>query len=416
MQRRTFLKLAPTMPVPMVLARAGQTRTDLDPPALQSWEAVRARFPLKATRAYLNTGGLGPPSRQVLEAVSRQELRQAEDGEHHRNLVDGLRPEVAAFFGAEAEEIAFTRNTTEGNSIIAGGLDLRPGDEVIFESHAHPGGSFPWLNRQKRENIRVKVFDPEPASPGANLERIFDQVTPRTRVIQVSHLTAPTGLRFDLYAIGREARRRGIWFHVDGAQSAGQVPLDLHAIPCDSYAICGHKWLNGPQGTGVLYLRKNRIDAVACTHAGPYTSSDYELPDHFEYSAGAVRHEYGTRNAAGVVGLVEALRLQETIGRKRIADYGKSLASRLRHRLEPLSGVEVLTPEDPDMSGAMLTFRIAGKTCRDIASYLAEQHQLRTRVVTEQDLNAVRTSWHVYNNMDEVERVADGVEGFLRRA
>ena len=412
MQRRTFLKLAPAVTLPAAGLPVARAMDKKKRPKL-SWSGIRDAFPLQRNRAYLNTGGLGPPSRRVLSAISNQELAQAIEGEHQRALADDMRADVADFFGAQPREMAFTRNTTEGNSIIAGGLDLRRGDEVIFESHAHPGGSFPWLNRQLRDGIQVKVFDPAPESPEANLDRIFEKVTPRTRVIQVSHITAPTGLRFDLKAIAAEARSRGIWFHVDGAQSAGQVPLDFSKIGCDSYAICTHKWLNGPQGLGALYIHQDRIEEVACTHAGPYSSDNYRLPDFIEIHPDAVRHEYGTRNTASVVGLVEALRFQNQIGRERIAQHGSSMAERLRSQLEAMPGVMILTPRRKDMCAAMLTFQIEGRQSGDLARFLAENYSLRTRVVSEQDLNALRTSWHVYNSMAEVERVAEGVQQFI---
>lgn len=419
MRRRTFIGLLSTAPG----ATAGAISTLSASPAgstagysARSWPAIRERFPLDRGRAYLNTGGLGPPARDVLEAVREQEMRQAVDGEHHHADRRELRAYAAAFFGADPEEFCFTRNTTEGNSIIAAGLDLKPGDEVLFESHAHPGGSFPWLNRQKLHGVKVKIFDPDPASPEGNLDRIFSKVTPRTRVVQVSHITAPTGLKFDAPAIAAECRRRGIWFHVDGAQCAGMIPIDLRALGCDSYAACGHKWLNGPQETGVLYIARDRIPEVRCSHLGSYSNLEYELPDTFSYWPEASRHEYGTRNTASVHGLRTALEFQEQVGRKRIAARGKHLAGLTRRALEDIPGVDILTPERGDMHGSILTFKIPGRDCREINRHLGDAHNLRCRIVTERDLNAVRTSWHVYNDESEVERLAAGVRDFLKRA
>src|SRR6185436_7748286 len=132
------------------------------------------------------------------------------------------------FLGAEPTEIAFVRNATEGNAIVAAGLALTKGDEVIFESHAHPGGSFPWLNQQKLRGVVVKLFDPDPRDPAGNVARISALLTPRTRVVQVSHVTAPTGILMPVAAIAKLCRDRGVWFHVDGAQSAGMIPFSVH--------------------------------------------------------------------------------------------------------------------------------------------------------------------------------------------
>lgn len=380
---------------------------------LSDWDAVRRQFPLTSDRVYLNTGGLGPACQPAIDAVQAQTLKQAISGEHFHSLLNKSRQVAARYFGAAPEELCFTRNATEANSIIAAGLQLARGDEVVFESHAHPGGSFPWLNRQKLDGVKVRIFEPSAESPQANLDRLFDQVNARTRVIQVSHITATTGLLFDAPAIAQEARQRGIWFHIDGAQSAGMIPINLQALGCDSYATSGHKWINGPLETGVLLIARDRIDEVACSHIGAYSNDQYELPDLLTYVDTAQRHEYGTRNAASVVGLTAAMELQEAIGRERVAQHGKRLAELARSEIEGLPNVEVLTPRRDDMRGSILTFRVPGMDCVDIYGPLLKNHRLRTRVVTERGLNAVRASWHVYHQDDDVQRFAEGLKTAL---
>ena len=370
---------------------------------LGNWSAIRDLFPLQRERIYFNTGGLGPPSQPVLDAMWEQTLRQAREGETWHPLLGEVRETTARFVGASPEEIAFTRNASEANSIIAAGLDLQAGDEVIFESHAHPGGSIPWMVRQKEDGIRVRIFEPDPEKPANNLDRIFSLVNDRTRVIQVSHLTAPTGILFDVKGIAREARRRGIWFHVDGAQSAGMIPFDLREIGCDSFATSGHKWLNGPQESGFLYIARERIDEVAGSHAGAYSAADYELPDQFSYNPTVQRHEYGTRDAASIVGLEAALLLQEAIGRQRIADHGKALANKARQAIAGIPGIEILTPSHPEMHNSILTFRFPGKGASDVFSELNNRYHLRCRPVSERGLEAIRVSWHVYHQEADIE-------------
>ena len=114
-------------------------------------------------------------------------------------------------------------------------------------------------------------MNPIPIALPANLARIEALITPRTRVIQVSHLTAPTGILMPVKEIAAMARARGIWFHIDGAQSAGAFPFDLHEIGCDSYGTSGHKWLGATHGTGFLYINKNRLDEVMPTEVGAYS-------------------------------------------------------------------------------------------------------------------------------------------------
>lgn len=379
-----------------------------------NWSEIRDLFPLRPERVYLNTGGLGPASTPVLQAVQHQNEKQAYTGEHHHSQLKAAHETLASFFGVTPEEVCFTRNASESNSIISAGINLKPGDEIVFESHAHPGGSFAWLNRQKRDGAKVRIFEPSRENPEANLDRLFSLVNERTRVIQVSHVTATTGLLFDVNAIAAEARKRGIWFHIDGAQSAGMFSFDLNAIDCDSFGTSGHKWLNGPIETGFLYIKKERNHEIDCSHIGAYSNDKYVLPNVLTYVDSAQRHEYGTRNAATALGLVEALELQNSIGRERIAQHGKRLTDLARARLESISGLEILTPTDPRMYNSILTFRANDKDCIQIYSALSKNHNLRCRVVTERDLNAVRASWHVYHTEADVERFANGVAETLK--
>jgi selenocysteine lyase/cysteine desulfurase len=373
------------------------------------WRAVRAQYPLSDDPVYLNTGGLGPASQRVLDAVDATMRQLQEHSETGHNLLEPAREAMARFLGAAADEVCFVRNATEGNSIIAAGLGLRAGDEVIFESHAHPGGSFPWLNQARLHGVVVRLFEPDPASPEANLARIRALGTPRTKVIQVSHITCTTGLVFPVAAIAEFARARGIWFHIDAAQSVGMIPVNLREIGCDSCAFSGHKWLGGPHETGVLYLRHDRLDAVALTGAGAYSGELARLPGEIKDFNAASRHEYGTRNAGLIVGLAEAVSLQEQIGRARIAAHGGALAAGLIQELSRIKGIEVLTPRSESLRASITTIRHARADAGKLFGYLLGKHRLRCRPVTEQDLGAVRISTHVFTSRAEVERTISAV-------
>ena len=378
------------------------------------WRAVRALYPLQDTPAYLNTGGLGPASQPVLDTVFSTMTQLQQHSETGHELFEPARETLAHFLGAEPAEICFTRNATEGTSIIAAGSKLREGDEVIFESHAHPGGSFPWFNREKLHGIKVRLFDPEPTSPEANLARIRALITPRTRVIQVSHITCTTGLLFPVKAIAELAHAHGAWFHIDAAQSAGMIPMDLHAIGCDSCAISGHKWIGGPHESGVLYIRRERLDDIAVTLIGAHSGELDHLPGALRYEPAATRHEYGTRNAGLICGLAAAARLQEQIGRERIAAYGHGMSSFLHRELSRISDITMLTPAPDEMRGSMTTIAHARADASKLFGLLMEKHHLRCRPVTEQGLQAVRISTHVFNSPAECERVVAGVRDAAR--
>jgi len=378
------------------------------------WRAVRAQYPLLEDPVYLNTGGLGPASQRVLDAVAntmRQLQEHSETGHAH---FEPARERLAHFLGAHPAEICFVRNATEANSIVAAGLALKAGDEVIFESHAHPGGSFPWLNQARQRGVVVRVFEPDNSSAEANLARIRELVTPKTRVIQVSHVTCTTGLVMPVAAIAEFARARGIWFHVDGAQAAGMIPLNFAALGCDSYAFSGHKWLGGPHESGVFYLRRDRLDEVAPTGIGAYSGELCLLPGEIKYSATAARHEYGTRNAGLALGLVAAVQLQEEIGRDRVAAHGHELATQLQAEFTRIEGITLLTPRAEGLRGSITTIRHPRADAHQFFDYLLKQHRLRCRPVTEQDLGAVRISTHVFNSSAENERIIAAVRASVR--
>lgn len=386
--------------------------SERDPEAF--WTAVRERYVLTKDFAYLNTGGLGPAAGPVLEVYEKTARRLQEKSETGHGLLAGAREVLARFLGADTTEIAFVRNATEGNGIIAAGLALKAGDEVIFESHAHPGGSFPWINQHRQRGVVVRIFEPAMDAAG-NLARITALLTPRTRVVQVSHITAPTGIVMPVAAIARLCRERGIWFHIDGAQSAGMVPFSLKEIGCDSFATSGHKWLGGPHETGIFFIRRDKLEAVAPSLVGAYSSDQGDLSLELPLVPTAVRHEYGTRNAAAITALAAAAEAQERIGRERIAARGRAMVAQLRAGFAALPDVEVLTPAGAGMSAAIITFRTPRIAYDKLFGRLLTEHQLRCRPVSEEKLNALRVSTHLCNSPAQCARLVEAVAGILKQ-
>lgn len=435
MNRKTFLKTGVLGAAAVIGSRrlkaappAPAQTDDAGPAALPAydsaapekfWAAVRAQFPVAREQgyAYFNTGGLGPASERALAAFAartRQLQRRSETG---HAWFDEAREALARFLGAGKDEVSFTRNATEGNATVSAGLDLRRGDEVIFETHAHPGGSFPWLNMQKQKGIVTKLFEPSPAGAGENLDRIAALVTPRTRVIQVSHVTAPTGLIMPVAEIAKFCRDgRSIWFHVDAAQSAGMFPYSLREIGCDSFAASGHKWLGAPHESGVFYVRKERQGELPPPLAGAYSGDvpGETLPGELVYTADSARYEYGTRSAAMAMAVAEAAKFQEEIGRERIAARGRALAAQVRDGLARIAGVELLTPPAAGgMAASMVTFRAPRMDYTKLFGLLLGGHGLRARPVGEQGLNALRVSTHLFNTPAECARLVEAVGKIL---
>jgi selenocysteine lyase/cysteine desulfurase len=419
LDRRTFLRHA-SLGAAGVAAAARLPAAELKLPAFDQrapesfWAAVRAQFPLTPKLTYFNTGGLGPACTPALNRVAELTRQLQEKSEHGHGLIAAARAVAAKFLGAEPAEIAFVRNATEGNATVAAGLKLRAGDEVIYETHAHPGGSVPWMQQARLRGVIVKTFEPAVNSPEENVARVEKLLTPRTRVVQVSHVTAPTGIVMPVDPLAKLCRARGVWFHVDGAQSAGMIPFSLHAIGCDSFATSGHKWIGGPHETGVLWVRRDRMDEVEPVLAGAYSGDVDPATGEFKLTADAMRYEYGTRNAAAMHGLAEAMQFQERIGRDRIAARGRELAERVRRGLAALNGVEILTPAATALCAAMITFRTATVPHDKLFSRLMSARAIRCRPVTEEKLNALRVSTHIFNNPAECDALIAGVDEILR--
>ena len=374
------------------------------------WRSVRESFEFEPSLHYFNTGGLGPCAKHVREYAERMgaEMERIVETGHGRLEVE--RETVAQFMGCAASEVAFVRNTTEGNGIISGGLELNQGDEVIFESHAHPGGSFPWLLQAKQKGISVRLFEPDTESVEGNVRRIEALMTSRTKAVQVSHVTAPSGILMPVKQIADLCRKRGVWFHVDGAQTTGMLLIDFAKIGCDSYATSGHKWLGAPRETGLLLVKQSRQDLVVPPLAGAYTGDVESLPGPLEFSTTAGRYEYGTRDIAKIQGMVEAMRWLDGMSRARIETHGRALVAQLRAGLEGVPDLEILTPRSDALSAAMLSFRSPRMGYSELFGVLWRTHHMRCRPVSEQGLDAVRVSCHVFNSAAEIDALAAAVK------
>jgi selenocysteine lyase/cysteine desulfurase len=383
-----------------------------DPQHEEFWEFVRQQFPLTHDRAYLNTGGLGASPFAVIDAVKAKtdELEKICETGHSEELWREMKETFAQFFGADPGEFAFTRNTTEGVNIVANGLPFSRGDEIITTTHEHVGNALPWLVMQQRTGIKLKLFTPSSASPQENLDRIAALVTKRTRLISIPHATTTTGLIFPVQEIVAMARPKKIWVFVDGAQTAGMVPVKLHDLGCDAYATSGHKWLLGPKETGLLYVRKEMQEVIAPRFVGAYSGGEFDLEKGtYELEQTAQRYEYGTVSIPLRVGLHAAVRFLQHIGIEQVWRRDRFLADRLAEGLRALPSVEVLSPADDRMRSAMTTFRHRSLPYLEMQKRLDVLH-LRTRGVGEGGVDGLRISTHLYNTPQEVDRVLEGVK------
>src|SRR5579872_2689868 len=217
-------------------------------PAESYWQMVRRQFPLEDRLIYLNAANVCPASRPVMDR-HLEYLRDFHANPSFQNrdkyvaLRESLREKLAQMLRVSADEIAITRNTSEGSNIIVKGVDLKPGDEVLITAHNHPSNNDSWKIRARRDGFVVKSLPvPVPARSGDELISAFEAaITPRTRVIAITHLTSTTGILYPAREIAALARKRGIYLHLDGAQTFGALDVNLQEIGCDSYSTSAHK-------------------------------------------------------------------------------------------------------------------------------------------------------------------------------
>ena len=368
------------------------------------WRAVRQSIMLRPDIVFLNDGSYGTPPRPVFDALVRYN-RIVTENPADQGVVSGkcereVRPKLAAFVGAHPDEIALTRNTTEGMSIVAAGLPLGRGDEVLTTTHEHPGGIEGWRMRAARDGIVVRELPvPSPPSDPAELLNLFDDaIGPRTRVISFCHMTCTAGLVFPAREICRLARERGIVSVVDGAHPLGMFPFDLHEIDPDVYANSPHKWLGAPLGNGFLYVRRDKIGEIWPLHGSG--GWDADTARRFEC--------FGTRDWPVTAACGDAIDFQLAVGPERIEARGRALITYFKERVRELPGVRLRTSMDPRLCGFLAAVSIREIPLQRIMRYLRERYAVITRPV-EYDLNAVRFSTHYFNTFEEVDIALQGL-------
>jgi selenocysteine lyase/cysteine desulfurase len=381
------------------------------------WIKVRAQFPLSHDLIYLNNGTLGPSPSPVLNTVIRE--MQALEFDHLMHLEESPEPreKLAEFLGANADEISLTHNTTEGINVVAWGLPLHRGDEVIMTTHEHAGNAIPWLNRARLEGIVIRTFTPG-STAAENLEKINSLITSRTRSFAIPHLSCTTGQVFPVKEISALGRSKNIFVMIDGAHGTGQMALNLHDIGCDFYASCGHKWLCGPKGTGYLYVRKEMQSVLQAKFSGA-DAADYDLsttPPRFVANVNdAHRYDYGTKNQALSTGLSAAVDFFNHVGFEKILARGRFLTQTLRDELHSRSShLQVITPEEKESRAMITGFRFTTKNSADFGPYCTDRH-VRIRHVGEAHLNSIRISTHLYTSENDLKRLLTCVDEFVSR-
>lgn len=388
---------------------------------IQKINLIRESMPVTANKVYLNTGSVGPLSTITGQTLQESVARELAEGRANMSEIMAskqaaaeLRRAFANLVQAGPQEIALTHHTTDGMNIVTHGLGWQPGDEVITTDLEHPGGLFPLYVLRQRHGVVVNVVKlPPHLSHDEIVGRLEAAITPRTRLLAFSHVAWSTGVRLPLEEIVLMARRHHALTLVDGAQSAGAIPLDLPATGVDFYAMPGQKWLCGPEGTGALYVRQNRLTTVAPTFVGYRTMGDagaYDLTGYFMPSPDARRYEMATIYRPSIKAMLANLTwLDETVGWAWIYDRIAYLSEYARDKLGQLPGATMLTPPGPQ--AGLVTFNLEGYDPARVVTKLIEEDIL-IRFIPE-PYYALRVSVGFYNTKSEVDRLVKALREIL---
>ncbi len=376
------------------------------------WAEVQRAFVVDRTVVNLNNGGVSPSPAAVQEAQRRyQEYSNAAPAHTMWRVLEPqretVREKLARFFGCDPEEVALTRNTSEGLETCQFGFDLKAGDEVLTSNQDYPRMITTFKQRERREGIVLKQISiPTPVEDPEKVVRLFEEaITPKTRLILASHMIFLTGQVLPVRDIVAMGHRRRIPVLVDGAHSFAHLAFTRADLDCDYYATSLHKWLFAPHGTGMLYVRRDRIRGL-----WPLMAAPPELDDNIRKF-----EEIGTHPAAPYLAIAEALAFTTGIGPQRKEARLRYLRDRWATRLSRHARVRLHTSLKPGLSCGLALVQIEGVDSGKLADHLWGRHRIIVAAIKHDEFEGIRVAPSVYTTPDEIDRFCEAIEGALEK-
>jgi len=376
------------------------------------WKLVKSQFSLEDGLLYFNNGSLGPSPEYVIDKTER--FRRTLDGFPSRYMWGGwndqkedVRKRIAAYFSVDSEEIAIIHNTTEGMNLFARSFDLKAGDEIILADHEHRTGVAPY--EYFCEARGVKLVRPVLPILPSDQEEIIDiykkSITGKTRLISMVHMTNTNGMFLPVREVSEIAHSKGINVCVDAAQTAGMVKTSLGDLGCDFYAASGHKWLFGPKGTGVLWAAKDKQHML----------KPLILSNNWENINIRMFEDYNTRNLPELLGLGSAVDYNNLIGQERKEQRIYMLKKYFRNQFEDDRRFDFKTPGPDNMSCGIQVIEVRGKEATDVQKHLFDKYGIDCRPMTSHNLNALRISLSVFNTIEDVGILVEGLKQYAAK-
>jgi len=380
------------------------------------WREIQFAFTLDRTLINLNNGNQCPAPTVVHEAVKRYMDWSNQAPVYHRGMIERnietARRRLAEEFGADPEEIAITRNASESLQIAQMGLDLKPGDEVLTTVQDYGRMLTTWDQRARRDKIKVTKIDfPCPTTQADLLQRFESAITPQTKVMHFCHITNQSGQLFPVRELAQLARRRGITTIVDGAHAMGHFPYKLRDLDVDFYGVSLHKWLLAPLGTGLLYVRKDRIASTWPLQAAPERrDSDVRK---FE--------EIGTTPAAIKAGINEAIAFQQAIGLERKAARLRYLTLRWANELKKNSRIRIHSSLEPGQTWGLAVLSVEGLDTAKMVTHLWDKYKIVVTAIGHDNpaeprfsYRALRITPNIYTPLEEIDTFVKAMQDIAK--
>ena len=376
------------------------------------WFTVQQAFATTRGIINLNNGGVSPATKMVLDAVQRYTEFSNEAPAYTMWSELGprremIRSKLAELAGCSAEEIAIVRNTTEALGNVIFGLELKRGDEVLTTNQDYPNMMRAWQQREQREGIVVKAVSIP--TPPENLSQITESlekaITKKTKVIMISHIIFLTGQITPVREICDMAHQRGIEVIVDAAHSFAHLDFKIPDLGCDYFGASLHKWLAAPFGTGLLWVKKEKIEKLWPLLAPENPQSD----DIRKFEA------LGTRSFPIELGIGEAINFHNGIGSKRKEERLRYLKNYWAEKVSAFPRVKMITSLHPEQSCGLGNFTIDGIEPGKVCDYLFNKHKIYTTPIGHQEFQGVRVTPHVYTRLEEIDFFINVVEEISRK-
>ncbi|MBD3184260.1 aminotransferase class V-fold PLP-dependent enzyme [Candidatus Poribacteria bacterium] len=368
-------------------------------------ELIRREFPVLQDTTWFATGivGIMPKSaaKNLADAIMKFETEVYSRYQEVEEAVKILRGKIASLISAvNPTDICFTRNATEGITIALSNIDLNPDDEILTSDQEHEALMYPLNHINKSGMAKVKKFKIS-KEPKDTLQSVKEQISHRTKLLASSHISCQTGIRLPVKEMGKIAREIGAYVLFDGAQTVGNIDVNVRDYSCDFYICNGHKWLCGPKGTSFLY-----INPESTLEPSPRFLALGNFSEDPKVRCCATRFEYGTRGKVILMGLLAVLELYEEWNWLMKAGRIKELSSYFKENLHTIHKCIIHTSDDWEKSSGNTSFTMDGYQWNQVSEHLKERNIIVRGVP---DINSIRISTNYYNNYDEIDKLIEAL-------